>query len=130
MMIISPVVALGFDSEVFVPVALTSVLGGVICLVCKSLATHMVVRQITAELLNDLVSTDLDRRELVFSELDQAERKWFELEIERIEAGSMSGRRTSHSDRVQTSANKAVIGTELDTRCGCRVGQVSHVVRT
>jgi hypothetical protein len=112
LMIISPVVALGFGSKVFFPVAVTSVLGGVICLIYKSVTTHMVVRQLTAELVNDLVFADTDRRELVLSELNQAERKWFVLEIARVEAEPVLGWHTSHAQRIKVSAGNVVIGAQ------------------
>jgi len=90
LMIISPVIALGFGSEVFFPVAITSVLGGLFCLICMLLTRHMVVGQITDELLNDLVSANTDERELVLSKLNPVERKWFALGIARIEAADVS----------------------------------------
>jgi hypothetical protein len=85
-MTLSPVLALGFGWEVFFPVALTSVLGGTICLVGKSMSTHMFVGQLTAELVQDLVCADKDRRDLVLSELNEAERNWFLAELPRAEA--------------------------------------------
>ena len=100
-MIISPVIATGFGSEVFFPVAITSVLGGLFCLICKPVTTHMVVGQVTAELLNDLVSANTDQRELVLSKLDPVERKWFTLGIARIEAEPMSAWRASRSERIK-----------------------------
>jgi hypothetical protein len=130
LMIISPVITIGFGSEVFFPVAVTSVLGGVICLIFKSLTTHMVVGQITAELLNELISADADRRELVLSELDLVERKWFVIEIARIEAGLVSGWRTSRPEQPKVSTGNAIIGNELDIRCACHVGGVCRLVQT
>ena len=49
----SPILALAFGWEAFLPVALTSVLGGAICLLGKALCTQMAVGQLTADLLQD-----------------------------------------------------------------------------
>jgi hypothetical protein len=104
LIVFSPVVALGFGSEVFFPVAITSALGGVICLICKSLTSQRVIRRITTELVHDLVSADIDRRNPVLSELDPVERQLFVLEIARIEAFSMSGQHSSGSKQIKVSA--------------------------
>jgi len=84
-MIVSPVVALCFGLEVFFPVAVTSAIGGLICLIFRAFSTQMFVGQLTTELVRDLVSAEMDRREWVLSELKPAERKWFLAQIARIE---------------------------------------------
>ena len=85
-MSLSPILALGFGWEAFSPLALTSVLGGVICLMGKSMSTHMAVGQLTAELVQDLVSADEHRRDLVLAELNEAEANWFLAELPRAKA--------------------------------------------
>lgn len=85
-MILSPTLALGFGLEAFFPVALTSVLGGVICLVGKCMSTHLFVGQLTAELVQDLVFADKDRRDLVLAGLNEAERNWILAELPRAKA--------------------------------------------
>jgi hypothetical protein len=92
MMILAPGVALGFGSEVFFPVAVTSIVGALICLTSQALATHMTVGRVTDKLVRDLISANMDQRELVLSGLKEAERKWFRAEIARIEAELMSAR--------------------------------------
>ena len=85
-MAFSPILALGFGWDAFFPVALTAVFGGMICLMGKSMSTHMVVGQLTAELVEDLVSADKDRRDLVLAELNEAEANWFLAELPRAKA--------------------------------------------
>src|ERR1017187_61969 len=86
LMAFSPILALGFGWDAFFPVALTAVFGGMICLMGKSMSTHMVVGQLTAELVEDLVSADKDRRDLVLAELNEAEANWFLAELPRAKA--------------------------------------------
>lgn len=85
-MAFSPVLALGFGWEAFFPVTLASVFGGMICLVGKSTCTQMAVGQLTAELVQDLVTADNDRRDLVLAELNEAEANWLLAELPRAEA--------------------------------------------
>jgi hypothetical protein len=86
LMIISPILALGFGWEAFFPVALTSLLGGTIFVMGKGTSPDMFVGHLTAELVQDLVSADNNRRNLVFAELNEAERNWFLAELPRAEA--------------------------------------------
>jgi hypothetical protein len=86
LMTISPILALGFGWEAFFPAALTSVLGGTICLMGKSMSPHLSVGRLTAELIQDLVYADKDRRDLVLAELNDAKRNWFLAELPRAEA--------------------------------------------
>ena len=86
MMICCPVLALGWGWEAFFPVALTSILGGAVLLVSKSLCTHMAVGQLTAELVQDLVCADQDRRDTVLAQLKEPERNWFLAELPRAKA--------------------------------------------
>lgn len=97
-MTFSPILALGFGWEAFFPVALTSVLGGMICLMGKSMSTHMVVGQLTAELVQDLVSADEDRRDLVLAELNEAGAYWFLAELPRAEAELRRRQRRKRAD--------------------------------
>lgn len=85
-MILSPILALGFGWEAFFPVALTSLLGGGICLMGESLSAHMFVGQLTAELVQDLVLADEERRDLVLANLSATERDWFLAELPRAQA--------------------------------------------
>jgi len=85
-MTISPILALGFGWEAFFPAALTSVLGGMICLMEGSAFPQMSVGRLTAELIQDLVYADKDRRDFVLAELNEAERSWFLAELPRAEA--------------------------------------------
>ena len=98
LMTFSPILALAFGWEAFLPVALTSVLGGAICLLGKGLCSQLVVGQLTAELLQDLVSADRDRRDLVLAELNEAEANWFLAELPRAEAElwRRPGRKPAH----------------------------------
>jgi hypothetical protein len=95
LMAFSPILALGFGWEAFFPVALTSVLGGTICLMGEAISTHTFVAQLKADLLQDLASADQDRRDLVLAGLMEEERNWFlaELRRARAELRSLSGRR-------------------------------------
>ena len=85
-MAFSPVMALGFGWEVFFPAALTSLLGGMICLMGQSTSTDLSVGRLTAELVQDLVFADKDRRDLVLTGLNVAERNWFLAELPRAKA--------------------------------------------
>jgi hypothetical protein len=97
--ICSPILALGFGGwDAFFPVALVSVFGATICLIGENISTHMFVSQLTAGLVQDLVSADIDRRDLVLAELNKAERDWFLAELPR--AAAELGRR-----RWQTRAD-------------------------
>jgi hypothetical protein len=78
--------ALGFGWEAFVPAALTSLLGGTICFMSKSMSPHLSVGQLTATLMQDLVYADTDRRDLVLAELNEKERSWFLAELPRAAA--------------------------------------------
>jgi hypothetical protein len=98
LMMLSPLLALGFGWEAFFPVALTSVLGGAACLAGQSMSTHMAVGQITAELVQDLVSAEKDRRGLVLTQLKEAEANWFLAELPRAEAELRRWRRGSQAD--------------------------------
>ena len=104
MMTLSPVLALGFGWGAFFPVALTSMLGGAVCLAGKSMSTHMAVGQLTAELVQDLVSADKDRRDLVLAQLNEAEANWFLAELPRAEA---ERRRRGNQADWRTSARWA-----------------------
>jgi hypothetical protein len=86
LMTFAPFLALGFGWEAFFPVAMTSVLGGTICLMGKSMSAYMFVGQLTAELVQDLVCADKETRDLVLAELNEAERDWFLAELPRAEA--------------------------------------------
>jgi hypothetical protein len=86
LMAFSPVIAIGFGWEAFFPVALTSLLGGVICFMGQSVSTDLCVGQLTAELVQDLVFADKDRRDLVLAGLTAAERNWFLAELPRAKA--------------------------------------------
>jgi hypothetical protein len=86
MMGFSPVLALAFGWEAFFPVALISVLGAGICLASKAVSTHIFVGQLTAELVQDLVSADKERRDLVLGQLQKAEGNWFLAELPRAAA--------------------------------------------
>lgn len=97
-MALSPILALCFGWEAFFPVALVSLFGGAVCLAGKCLSTHMAVGQLTAELLQDLVSADKDRRDLVLAQLNEAEANWFLAELPRAEAELRRGRRGNQAD--------------------------------
>jgi hypothetical protein len=86
LMTLSPILALSFGWDAFFPVALTSLLGGMICLMGQSMSTQMVVGELTAELVEDLVFADKDRRDLVLARLSEAERNWFLAELPRAKA--------------------------------------------
>jgi hypothetical protein len=86
LMTISPILALGFGWEAFFPAALTSGLGAPICLMGKSMSPRKSVGQLTAELMQDLVFAEKDRRDLVLAELNEGERNWFLAELPRAEA--------------------------------------------
>jgi hypothetical protein len=106
-MIISPVAALCFGSEVFFPVAVTSAIGGLICLIFRALSTQMFVGQVTSELVRDLVSAEIDRRKLVLSELTAAERRLFLSKIARIEAEVLLAKKDrSFSKRLVTPSSE------------------------
>lgn len=62
-MTISPILALILGWDAFFPVMLTSVIGAAICLMAKAVTTNMAVGQMTAELVQDLVFADKDRRD-------------------------------------------------------------------
>ena len=97
-MICSPVLAIGFGWEAFFPVALTSILGGTILLMGQSLCTQMFVGQVTAELVQDLVFADKDRRDLVLGRLEKAEADWFLAELPRAKAELRSSRSRTPAD--------------------------------
>jgi hypothetical protein len=106
MMTLSPVVALGFGWEAFFPVALTSVLGGAACLAGISMSTHMAVGQLTAELVQYLVSADKDRRDSALAQLNEAVSNWFMAELPGVEAELRRRRRENQAD-CRTSASWA-----------------------
>jgi hypothetical protein len=87
-------------------VALTSVLGGMILFIAKSASTHMFAGQLTAELVQDLVLADQDRRDLVLAELSNRERDWFLAELPRAEAELRRSRRRNRTS-WRTSARWA-----------------------
>jgi hypothetical protein len=72
-MICSPALASGLGWEAFFPVALCSIVGGAILLVSRSVTARMFVGKLTAELVQDLVFADKDRRDWVLGELTAAE---------------------------------------------------------
>jgi hypothetical protein len=83
-MVLSPFLSVGFGGwEAFFPVALMSFLGGGICLIGERLSSHMFVGQRTAELVQDLVFADKERRDLVLANLSPIERDWFVAELPR-----------------------------------------------
>src|SRR5579859_6941644 len=86
MMIGSPVLALGLGWEAFFPVALCSMICAATLLIGKSLSTLLTVGQLTAELVEDLVSADVDRRDLVLEELKPLEAQLFLAELPRARA--------------------------------------------
>jgi hypothetical protein len=75
-------IALFFGWEVFFPVAIISLIGGFICIA----STQICVGQLTAELIQDLVSADKDRLDLVLAVLTETERDWFLAELPRAGA--------------------------------------------
>ena len=84
--------------EAFLPVALTSVLGATICLIAECISMHIFVSQITAGLVQDLVTADENRRDLVLAELNGIERDWFLAELPRAEAELRHQRRQDRTD--------------------------------
>jgi hypothetical protein len=72
LMTFSPILALAFGLEAFFPVALTSFLGGAICIMGEYVSTQIAVGQLTAELLQDLASAEKERRDAVLAELRAA----------------------------------------------------------
>ncbi|MGA9778457.1 MAG: hypothetical protein ACLPRE_00505 [Limisphaerales bacterium] len=85
--ILSPFFALSLGGlEAFLPVALVSVLSATICLIGESISTHLFVGHLTAELVQDLVSADEERLDLVLAELNETERDWFLAELPRAQA--------------------------------------------
>jgi hypothetical protein len=85
-MILSPILALGFGWQAFFPVALTSLLGGGMCLIGKTLSARMLIGQLTAELIQDLAVADKERRDAVLNCLSATERDWFLAELPRAQA--------------------------------------------
>lgn len=100
LMTLSPLLALFFGWEAFFPLALTSILGAATCIVGKTFSTHMLVGWLTAELVQDLVSADRQRRDSVLGVLTAAERDWFLAELPRARAEL---RRRQGSHRVDWS---------------------------
>lgn len=86
LMILSPFLACFWGWEAFFPVAVTSLLGGMVCLMGQNFCTQMHVDQLTAELVQELVSADQHDRELVLASLGKTEREWFLAELPRAEA--------------------------------------------
>lgn len=83
----SPFMALACAGlEAFVPVALSSVSCAVICFLVHALSTQMVVGTLTAELVQDLVCADEERRDLVLGCLSKKEQDWFLAELPRARA--------------------------------------------
>lgn len=66
---LSPVVALSFGIEAFFPVLLTSVCGGAVCLLVRLVSLDLDTRSSKNNLLQDLITADRDRRDLVLGEL-------------------------------------------------------------
>jgi hypothetical protein len=82
LMLCSPVLALAFAGwAAFFPVALASIGSWVICFLVDSTATNMLSGQLSAELIQDLVSVDQERRGLVLARLNPTERDWFLAEL-------------------------------------------------
>jgi hypothetical protein len=98
MMLCSPMLALLLGGEAFFPVAMTSIIGGTVLLLSKSLSTQVFVGQLTAELVQDLVSAEENRRGLVLSELNEAEGNWFLAELPRAKAELGRGHRSTPAD--------------------------------
>jgi hypothetical protein len=87
LVVVAPVLALGFAGwDAFLPVALTSVLGGTLCFMSQGIFTQIHVAELTAELMHDLVSVDQQDKELVLSCLNKIERAWFLAELPRARA--------------------------------------------
>jgi hypothetical protein len=98
MMLCPPLLALPFGVEAFFPVVFTSILGGTVLLLSKSLTTQVLVGQLTAELVEDLVSAEKDRRDLVLAELKEAEGNWFLAELPRAKAELGRGKGSTPAD--------------------------------
>jgi hypothetical protein len=81
LMLLSPLLALSWGSEVFFPVAAASLLGGLACFGGRSLCTQMNVGQITAELVQELVCATERDRKAVLASLSRREREWFLVEL-------------------------------------------------
>jgi len=86
LMLLSPLLALGWGSEAFFPVAAASLLGGMVCFAVRSLCTQMKIGQITAELVQELVCANERDRKIVLASLRKREREWFLVELPRAEA--------------------------------------------
>jgi hypothetical protein len=85
--ILSPILAMFFGGwEAFLPVALCSVLSAAICLIGETMSTNLFVAHLTSGLVQDLVSADTDRRDLVLARLNATERDWFLAELPRAQA--------------------------------------------
>ena len=85
-MILSPVVACLWGWEAFFPTAVTSLLGAMVCLMGQCFCTQIHVGELTAELVQEMVSADQHDRELVMASVCKAEREWFLAELPRAEA--------------------------------------------
>jgi hypothetical protein len=103
LMVCSPIIALGFGWEAFFPVALTSVLGGVLCLLVHSMSKRLFVGQLTAELIQDLATAEEDRQDAVLAVLNKTERDWFLAELPRAKA-ELRRRQWQRRTDSQTSA--------------------------
>jgi hypothetical protein len=86
LMVLSPLVACCLGWEAVFPVAITSLLGGIVCFMGRGFCTQMHVGEVTAELVQDLVSADQHHRELVLACLSKTEGDWFLAELPRAEA--------------------------------------------
>ena len=86
LMLLSPLLACFWGLEAFFPVAAASLLGGIVCFVGRSFCTQVHVGEITAELVQELVSADQHHRELVLACVSKTERQWFLAELPRAEA--------------------------------------------
>ena len=86
LMILSPLFACLWGWEAFFPVAVTSLLGGMVNLMGQNFCTQMHVGQLTAEMVQGLVSADQHDRQLVLASLSKTERAWFLAELPRAEA--------------------------------------------
>src|SRR6266404_5044716 len=109
MMVCSPVMALGLGWEAFFPVALTSIIGGTIVLAGKSVSTHMFVGKLTAELVQDLVFADKDRRDWGNLSLQKRSGFWPNSREQRPNCGA------NKSGILVTAARKSAGLGEFDT---------------
>lgn len=72
--------------QAFFPVALSSLLGGTVCFLGQSIFIQIHAGQLTAELVQDLVSVDQHHQGMVLSRLSKTEHEWFLAELPRARA--------------------------------------------